>query len=377
MTKKKAIVLSGGGARGAYQVGVLKAISELSRRHGIDPKVNIYTGISAGAINATCMATHADDFHKGVEKLERLWSQITSDQVFSSDASHLGKIAIKWMGDLSWGGLELKAPGSALLDTSPLEKLLADNLSFERIEQNIQSKHLHAVALTATDYHSSNSITFVQGDAAIPMWSKTKRFSKSATLSTSHVMASSAIPLLFPPIAVGQRYFGDGCVRNSSPCAPSIYLGADELLVIGVRLRSKTQEDQKAMGTTRAPSVARLMNVLLNAVLLDGIEMDVERLFRMNDFVGQVPEHLRQGLNYRSVEAHLLSPTVDIGELAVQYSRRLPRIIRYLLKGLGRIEDASEIASYLLFDPDFCSELIRVGYRDGLASEGKLLSFIT
>lgn len=376
MGKKKAIVLSGGGARGAYQVGVLKALSELAQTHKIDPKINIYTGISAGAINAIFMASYADDFHGGVQQLVQLWSQLASRQVFASDLSHMGKIAFKWAGELSFGALIGTTPGRALLDTSPLQKLISDNVDFDRIQKNINNESLYAVALTATDYRTSDSITFVQGHKEVPSWNKIKRLSEKSILSTSHVMASSAIPLLFPSVPVDERYFGDGSVRNSSPCAPSIYLGADELLVVGVRLQATTQEDKRAWQSKGAPSAARVLNILLNAILLDGIEMDVERLLRMNQFVDQVPSEFQSKLNYRKIDAHLLSPTVDIGTLALEYSGNLPRIIRYLLKGLGKIEDASEITSYLLFDPQFCSELINVGYKDGLQNQEKLLNFL-
>ena len=190
-------------------------------------------------------------------------------------------------------------------------------------------------------------------------------------------MASSAIPLLFPPIGVGQRFYGDGCVRNSSPCAPSIYLGGEKLLVIGVRMRTPTGYDKRVETSTKAPSVALVMNVLMNAILLDGIEMDVERLERMNGFVGQVPLQFQEGLNYRAVEADMISPSQDIGGLAVKNAHYLPRLIRYLMKGLGSIEDASEITSYLLFDSEFCTKLIDMGYEDGLRESIKLKAFLS
>jgi NTE family protein len=371
---KKAIVLSGGGARGAYQVGVLKALSHVAKKNNITPKVAIYTGISAGAINAVCMASHAEDFHEGVEKLVRLWGQITSEQVFAMDFAQLGRMAAKTMGQGLTQLLGLEG-GTGLLDTSPLKKLISDNVDFDAIERNIEEKNLFAVALTATDYHTSDSITFVQGSPQAPIWRKEKRISRACTLTASHVMASSSIPLLFPPVGVGQRFYGDGSVRNTSPCAPSIYLGANDLLVIGVRLRASTREDQVAAGSTEAPSVARVLNILLNAVLLDGIEMDVERLLRMNNFVEAVPRELQSNLAYRKVDAALISPSIDIGQLALVHAGRLPRVIRYLLKGMGKIEDASEITSYLLFDPKFCQTLIDVGYEDSMLVEDQLVKF--
>jgi NTE family protein len=376
MGSNKAIVLSGGGARGAYQVGVLKAVSHIAKKNNITPKISIYTGISAGAINATCMASHADNFHEGVDKLVRLWSQITHDQVFTMDMAQLGRMVAQSLGEQLPHLLGLEG-GMGLLDTSPLKKLISDNVDFDAIDKHIENKELFAVALTATDYHASDSITFVQGHPTAPMWSKEKRISREATITAAHVLASSSIPLLFPPVGVGQRFYGDGSVRNTSPCAPSIYLGGDDLLVIGVRLRASTREDEVAAGSTAAPSVSRVLNILLNAVLLDGIEMDVERLLRMNKFVDAVPEKFQGKLAYRHVDAMLISPSIDIGQLALLHAGRLPRVIRYMLKAMGKIEDASEITSYLLFEPKFCQTLIDVGYEDSLLVEEQILKFLS
>lgn len=374
MTKKKrALVLSGGGARGAYQVGVLKGISEVCSKNGIKPDFKIYSGISAGAINGAYMATHADDFHLGVSQLVHMWSNLSSEQVIASDVMHMGKIAFQWMGELSLGAMMGTTLGKALLDTAPLLKLLNNKLKFEHIEKHIENGDLYALAVTATDYGTSNSVTFIQGHPEIKNWERTRRISKSAQLTTQHVMASSAIPLLFPPTLVGQKFFGDGCVRNNSPCAPSIYMGADALMVIGVRMQKPTRYDQLSASSTLPPSVARVLNVLLNAVLLDGIETDVEHLHRMNKLLERLPEQASG--SYRKVDAVLISPSSDIGELAIQKSKNLPKTIRYLLKGLGKIEDAGEIVSYLLFDPEFCSELIDTGCKDAVAQEQDIINF--
>lgn len=375
MKKKRAIVLSGGGARGAYQVGVLKALSEIAQKHHIDPKVTIYTGISAGAINAICMASHADDFHFGVAKLVRLWSGITSDQVFASNMAQMGKIAAKWVSELSLGAIIGTRGGKAFLNTDPLRRLVSSNVDFRNIEKNINNGSLGGVAITATDYESSNSVTFVHANDSVKAWRKTRRISEKSQLTVEHIMASSAIPLLFPAIKVGNRYFGDGSVRNNSPCAPSIYMGADHLLVIGVRLWTTATEEEQAQ-PARPPSLGKVINELLNAILLDGIEMDVERLNRVNDFVAQVPSEYREDLSYHSVDVDFISPSMDFGDLAFEHSASLPFVIRYLLKGLGRLEDSKEILSYLLFDPGFCQALLDVGYKDGLAAEKKLLRFL-
>lgn len=373
MSRKIAVVLSGGGARGAYQVGVLKGLSEILQKNIIKPDIRIFCGVSAGAINAAYLAAEANDFHKGVDHLVELWSNMQSTQVFASDAVHMGKIAVTWASELSLGALTGATPNRALLDTSPLRKLIETNLITERIHKNIQEGHFEALALTAVDYATSNSITFVEGRPGLPVWNKSRRRSEKTKIGAEHVMASSAIPLLFPSVPVGPRWFGDGCVRNAQPCSPAIYLGADRLLVVGVRQRGSISESDTRPHNDRPPSVARVMNLLLNAVLLDGVELDVERLERVNEFVRRVPEEHRGQLNFREVEYAMVAPSADIGVLAAAKSSRLPRIIRYLLKGLGSVDDAAEIVSYLLFDPSFCSQLIVEGRQDAWKSESELV----
>lgn len=368
MNPRIGIVLSGGGARGAYQVGVLKGVSDILLKHDIKPRVSIYTGVSAGAINASFMAANAEDFHQAVEKLSQLWGQITSDQVFASDAVHMGKIAVTWARDLGFGALTGTAPGKALLDTHPLHQLLRNNLDVNAIQKNVDEGHLDALALTAVDYTSSDSITFVQGREGLPSWRKSRRRSEKTKIRTDHVMASSAIPLLFPPIPVGDHWFGDGCVRNHQPCAPALYLGAEKLLIIGVRQQNPNPT------AAHVPSVGRVVNLLLNAVLLDGVELDADRMGRMNEMVRRVPENLRGSLNFKEIDFTLISPTADLGRMAWDRSNKLPRVVRYLLKGLGSLEDTAEVISYLLFDPEFCQTQMKLGVADALQREADVLS---
>ncbi|MES3038438.1 MAG: patatin-like phospholipase family protein, partial [Bdellovibrionota bacterium] len=268
--KKQALVLSGGGARGAYQVGVVCGLAEIFKKHKIPPTFDFYSGVSAGAINASLLASHADDFSEGCSLLKDLWSGLTSDQIFYTDIVRLGKIGLKFM-DMTAKGSEA---GKALLETEPLSKLITSNLDFDRIAANIKKGHLKALLITANDYRSSTAITFVQGAKNLSSWNKARRMSLEAVIGTEHIMASSAIPLLFPSVEVDGVYYGDGCVRNSHPCAPSIYLGAERLFVVGVRSsRALGEFDPTPM--QKPPSLARVLNVLLNSVLLDGIELDV------------------------------------------------------------------------------------------------------
>jgi len=371
----KALVLSGGGARGAYQVGVLRAVAEVTRRNNLKNPFKIYTGVSAGAINASFMAAGADDFSATVEKLATLWSGLTSEQVFKTDAISLGKIGMQWVGELSFGGLVGSTPGRALLDTAPLGELIKGNTDFRRIRENIKNKSLYAVAISALEYQTSTAITFVEAQADSPTWVRSRRRSENTALSHEHIVASSAIPLLFTPGQVGSRYFGDGCIRNHAPLSPALHLGADKLMVIGVRKLELASDSYGQLKST-PPSVARVMNAVLNSVLLDGIEVDMERLERINEFVKRVPKELHAKLNFKTIDHVWIHPSEDIGAIASSLSYKLPRLIRYLLRGLGPLEEAREIISYLLFEPDFCNQLMEVGYKDGMSSEDKISEFL-
>lgn len=372
----KGLVLSGGGARGAYQVGVLKAIGEIAERLRVDSPFRVLTGVSAGAINASTLASFAHDFPAGARHLHDLWANLHSNQVFRTDAVSLGKIGLQWMGELSLGGMAGAAGGKALLDTSPLRKLIEDNLEFPAIADRIREGSLYALGITALDYRNSTTITFVQGNESVALWERARRRAEKSHIRVEHILASSAIPLLFPPVAVDHRWFGDGCVRNHAPCSPALHMGATKLMVIGVRKHGLTADELLATRTPGSPSVARIANVLLNSVLLDGIETDIERLNRINDFLERVPEMHHDQLNFKPVRFVFISPSEDIGAMASRMSSKLPRLVRYLLKGLGPLEDASELISYLLFEPAFCQELIRLGYKDGLNQEEQITRFL-
>lgn len=371
----KALVLSGGGARGAYQVGVLTAVAQICRELGIQRPFSIYTGISAGAINASYLAAGAHDFSETVKNLADMWSHLDANQVFHTDALNMGKIGLGWLEELSFGALTGNSPGRSLLNTAPLKQLIEKNMQFEKIEQNIKDGHLRALAVTAMDYKTSIGVSFIQGASELSSWKKARHHSERTLIKSEHIMASSAIPMLFPPIQVGNRFFGDGCVRNQSPCGPAIYLGAEKLFVIGVR-RQKTYDDynEVADGDIKAPSVARVVNALLNSIMLDGVELDLERLGNINRFVQSSPEAQKAG--FKRIDFAYVSPTIDIGKIAAEKSNKLPRIIRYLLKGLGTAEDAAEIISYLLFEPSFCRHQIEVGFADGMQNREQIEYFL-
>lgn len=370
-------MLSGGGARGAYQVGVLTAIGDISQDLGIPSPFQVISGVSAGAINAGYLASGADRFTQTAHGLAKMWSDLHSNLVFRTDAISLGKIGLQWMGELSFGGLSGGgAHGRSLLDTSPLLDLIRNNTDFARIETQIDRGFLHAVAITALDYKTSEAITFVEGHPKAADWARARRHSEKTKLRAEHIVASSAIPMLFSPGRVEDRWFGDGCVRNVTPLSPALHLGAKKLLIIGVRKQDDTAYERKMQTQNAPPSVARVINVLLNSVLLDGIEQDIERLKRVNEFLRRVPEEHHANLNFKPVNYVWIHPSEDIGVIAARMASRLPRVIRYLLKGLGPLEDASELISYLLFEPEFCQRLIEMGYKDGMAQRQALEGFL-
>ncbi|WP_413558629.1 patatin-like phospholipase family protein [Bdellovibrio sp. HCB209] len=376
MAKKSGLVLSGGGARGAYQAGVLVAIYEIAKSSGVPLKFDLLSGVSAGAINAASLASNCNDFKHATDSLARLWSEVHFEQVFSTDSMTMGKIGFQWVKELSLGGIAGTTPGRGLLDTTPLRGLIHRNMDYDRVQANLEQGHLEALCITSIDYAKSATTTFVQSTETTATWDKGRKRSEHTGITTEHIMASSAIPLLFPPVKVGERFFGDGAVRNHAPCSPVIYLGAEKLLVIGVRLQSSTAYDLHAQSSQTAPSIARVVNTILNSVLMDAVEQDIEKLRRVNDYASAITPEQQKMVSLKPLEHLFISPSEDIGEMAVQKAAKLPRIIRYLMKGLGSMQDASEIISYLMFDPTFCSDLIEIGRKDGYAQKEELIKYL-
>ncbi len=371
----KALVLSGGGARGSYQVGVIKAIGEIIKEQNLPNPFSFICGVSAGAINASFMASQCHEFHRGTEKLVDLWASLDSPQVFKTDVISIGKIGLSWMGELSFGGSMNPIEGRSLLNTEPLSILLKKNLDLAQIRSNIENNQLKALSISALDYYTSETVTFVQGDPELPNWKKLRRRSEKTNIEAQHVMASSSIPFLFPSTQVGDRHFGDGCVRNLAPLGPALYMGADQLLVIGVRMGGEITQDDVVF-PLKTPSISRVVNVILNSILLDGIETDIERLQRINEFLRRVPKQHQQNLNFRPVSSLFISPSRDIGKIAAQMSNKLPRVIKYLLKGLGPLNEASELISYLLFEKEFLCSLIDMGFEDGMKQKEAITRFL-
>lgn len=366
------LVLSGGGARGAYQAGVARAIAEIAAAAGVKVPFRAIAGVSAGAINAAYLGAFAHDLLNGARNLCDLWSGLTPELVYETSALSLGRIGARWARTLSLSPIVGGVPATSLLDTSPLRRLLSQTLPFASLHRNVAQGVLSGVALTATDYATTHTVTFYDSAGRIPPWKRRRRLSQEVALGVEHVMASSAIPIFFEPVAVGSDFYGDGCLRNTAPLSPAIHLGADRLIVVGVRRRPGTLDDSPR---PVRPTLARILGVLLNAVFFDAVDFDVERLTsinRMLEVTGMVPA----GSPVKPIEILTIQPSEDLGLIARDEVAHLPRVLRYLLRGMGTAEEASEVISYLSFEATYTSRLIEVGHRDAMEVRGQIEAFL-
>ena len=372
MASKTALVLSGGGARGAYQVGVLKGLAEILKKAKVKNPFQILSGVSAGAINSAKLASEIENFDVAVEKLVHLWSQMSTEQVFKTDFLSLNKFSL---------GLFGQNKLNALLDTSPLRSLITKNCDFTKIKKNLDQNLLESLIITANDYGNSSAVSFIQSKTSNVSWSESRRHAVLCEIDSEHIMASSAIPMLFPPIVIQSDYFGDGCVRNNTPCSPSIRMGANKLFVVGVRNQMSAETNRrstKSHGKDKGPaqpSMIRILNTLLNAVLLDAVEQDVHRIQRINGLVELTDAASRKQNNLKKIDALCISPSQDIGVIARAHAHHLPLLLRMTISTFGNLDEASEIISYLLFNPQFCRKLIEMGYHDALSSETAIHNF--
>jgi NTE family protein len=369
-----ALVLSGGGARGAYQVGVLRGLVE----EGFIPRsrcgIDMFVGSSAGAINAAAFAAYADDFEIGLERIERVWGEIEAQQIFRTDVTSLGRIGARWAWDLSLGGITGRVRAESLLDTAPLLELLGTRIPLDRVDRNVRNSALRALAIVATDMHTSHGVVFLHAAEDVVPWTRRRWRIEPTRITPAHLLASSAIPVFFPSVEIDGRYFGDGSIRNTAPLSPAINLGADKIIAVGV---SGPTPSHAAQGRTKQrPTIAQVAGVLLDAVMLDAIEVDVDHSDRINTSVLQCIG-TGEGQPFRSVDVLWLQPSVQVRAIAAELSHRIPRIVRYLMRGLGSDEAVTELASYLLFESEFCRRLMELGRRDVAEERSKIETFFT
>ena len=372
---KVGLVLTGGGARAAYQVGVLRAISDMLPVDSPSP-FQIVCGTSAGAVNATVLAANAANFRHSVRLLMTVWKNFHVHHVYRADPVGALRNSVAWIASLLTGGLGRKTPIS-LLDNSPLARLVGTRLDFGGIQRSIDRGDLYAFSVTCSGYTSGQSVTFYQGAPGFEPWQRARRIGIPMQIGPEHLLASSALPFIFPAVHINREYFGDGSMRQIAPVSPALHLGADRLFVIGVGRQLDPQLER--VKTEAYPSLAQITGHCLNSIFLDSLEVDLERLQRINRTLGIIPSELLQKhqLSLRRVEFRVISPSVALEKIAIDYVHTLPRTIRTLLFTLGALrKSGSNLVSYLLFEKEYCRALIKLGYEDTMQRRDDLMQFL-
>lgn len=371
---KLAIVMTGGGARAAYQIGVLKAISEMLPPNSPNP-FTIVCGTSAGAINAASLAAKSDHFRSSVRRLHLVWSNFTSDQVFRTDIPGILKTGSHWLLTMMLGGLGQYNP-TCLLDRTPLRKLLEKYIDSSMFQSAIDKKSLHALSVNATGYSSHQAISFYHGHSSLKNWNRAQRLGFATRITVDHLMASSAIPFLFAPVKINREFFSDGSIRQTAPISPALHLGADRVLIIGNRQREPSLE---RISKPKPPTLGEIAGHTLNSIFLDSLDADIERLQRINKTVQLIDDNDREkhGVTLRQVEVQVISPSDDIGRMAADHAHELPWSIKTLLRGIGAYSKIdSNFMSYLLFEKGYCNALIKLGYEDTVREKENILHFL-
>lgn len=365
-----ALVLSGGGARGAYQAGAVRGLFEICREVGHFYPFRNLIGMSAGAINASYLASEADDLDRATDTMCRMWRQLTTADVFKVDYVTVSRTAFRYFRAVSMGGFidSLRPTQMGLLNVEPLADLLTDSIRFGRVHQHIMEHTLNSLCVTATDYSTALGVTFFMGNPAIQEWKRVHRLGIRSEIGIDHIMGSAAIPLFFPPWKIGNRHYGDGCLRNTAPLSPARRIGASKLIVLGVKkTRAQTLDDS----TIIKPSLGRVLSVIINAIFMDAIEVDIERMQVINESL-----KLSGNPNLRQIHIFHSQPSIPLSELAEPRVEGLPHLLRFLLASLGSAKESSEILSYLTFDPIYLNTLVDLGYSDIMNQKQNLIQFL-
>ena len=367
--------MSGGGARAAYQVGVLRAIARMLPLRSRNP-FRIICGTSAGAINAASLASNVDRFDRAVSRLARVWGNLHVGQVYRADLLGTARILSRCLTAFLTGGLHRHQPVS-LLDCAPLSVLLGRMIDFARIRRTIAAGHLSALCVTASSYTSGDSISFFQGDGSHEPWRRAHRVGRQAEIDLAHVLASCALPFAFPVVPIDGEHFGDGSMHQLAPISAALHLGAQRVLVIGVGSTSRGERRAREPGAW--PSLAQIAGHMLDAIFIDTLDMDLERLQRVNQTLASIPEEVRSrpGAALRTIETLVIRPSEPMDEIAVAHAEELPRTMRLLMRRVGVLEpNGARVLSYLLFERGYCRHLMHLGFSDAMAQRARILDFL-
>ena len=370
---KIGLVLTGGGARAAYQVGVLRAVARLLSPHAPSP-FPIICGTSAGAINAAALAAGAEDFRGTVQRLSRVWKEFRTHHVYRSDVLGVMSTGARWLASLTIGG---RGTPTSLLDNTPLARLLIANLDFTGIQRGIDAGYLRALSITASGYTSGESVSFCQGVSGLAGWRRARRVGLFTTIAPSHLLASAALPFIFPAMRIDSEFFGDGSMRQVAPLSPALHLGAERLMVVATSGLEGTRSQLLKNGGY--PSLAQIAGHALNSIFLDQLETDLERVNRNKQTITLIPPEMQRngGLSLRRVEVLTVLPSEPLDVIAARHARSLPRTIRTLFRGVGAMgRSGSNLVSYLLFERSYTRALMRLGFSDAMKRRDEIVEFL-
>ncbi|WP_300453772.1 patatin-like phospholipase family protein [Accumulibacter sp.] len=370
MSNRTALVLGGGGARAAYQAGVLLAVRELLGGPTRNP-FPILCGTSAGAVNAATLACHAHNFSAAVEALADVWRNMHAGQIYRADPLGMGLAGFRWL--LGWA---VKRSPRSLLDNEPLRQLLEQQLDFSNIDRSLAKGSLYAVSITASGYATGHSVSFFQAHPEVETWRRMQRTGCRTRLSIDHLMASSAIPFIFPAVHLNREYFGDGSMRQLAPISPAIHLGAEKVLIIAV---GRAYDARPRQSSRRYPTLAQIAGHAMASIFVDSLAVDLEGMERINQTLSIIPDQSRAGadLGLRQVQSLVISPSVGLDDLATRHAKSLPWAVRTLLRSLGAMNRrGGALTSYLLFEQDYTGALIDLGYKDAMACRDEVIAFL-
>ena len=368
------LILTGGGARAAYQAGFLLAVAKLSTNRRRNP-FPILCGTSAGAINAAGIACLADNFGKATTRLASIWRNMHAGDIYRADPVGIGSSGARWLSMLALGWI-LNNPPRSLLDNTPLKNLLSRHLDFKGIDRAIAKGALHAVSISASGYESGESISFFQAHPSAEPWERIQRHGIRTEIGVEHLMASSAIPFVFPATRIHREYFGDGSMRQLAPISPAIHLGAERILVVGAG-RKNEHQDRQYVDTH--PSLAQIAGHALSSIFLDGLAVDIERMERINKTLSHIPPAIREeaGINLRPIKTLVISPSERLDRIAAEHATALPWAVKALLTGIGAMNrQGGALTSYLLFEKPYTRALIDLGYADTMTRSVEVGDFL-